>query len=38
MMACYTKLVVVNHGMPYGASGCESWCAILIRVVVSHGV
>ena len=30
-MACYTEPVVVNHGMSYGASGCESWCVILCQ-------
>ena len=37
-MACYSKPVVVNHGILYEASGGESWCAKVIRVVVSHGV
>ena len=28
-MACYTEPVVVNHDVLYGASGCDSWCAML---------
>ena len=28
-MACYTEPVVVNHGVLYGASGCDVWCANL---------
>jgi hypothetical protein len=48
-MACYTEPVVVDHGMLYGASGCESWCVILTQwllvmmciaepVAVNHGL
>jgi hypothetical protein len=29
IMTSYTKPVVVNHGVLCGASGCESWCAII---------
>ena len=47
-MACYAVPVVVNHGVLYGSSGCESWCAILSQwlfimmciagqVIVNHG-
>jgi hypothetical protein len=28
-VACYAEPMVVNHGVLYGASGCESWRAIL---------
>ena len=28
-MACYSEPVVVNHGVLCGASGCDSWCAML---------
>jgi hypothetical protein len=28
-MARYAEPVVVNHGVLYGASGCESWCVLL---------
>jgi hypothetical protein len=45
---CYTEAVVVNHGVLYWSSGCESWCVFLSqwlwimgyyteRVVVNHG-
>ena len=27
-MACYAEPVVVNHGVLYGANGCESWCVM----------
>jgi hypothetical protein len=27
-MVFYAEPVGVNHGVLYGASGCESWCAI----------
>jgi hypothetical protein len=48
-MACFTEPVVVNHGVLYGDSGCESWCAMLSQwlcvmvcnaepVAVNHGV
>ena len=47
-MACYTEPVVVNHGVLYGASGCDSWCVMLSQwllimkciaeqVIVNHG-
>ena len=32
----YDKPVVVNHGVLCCASGCESCCVILSRVVVNH--
>jgi hypothetical protein len=46
---CYAEPVVVNHGVLFWASGCESWCVILSlwfwimvsydgSVVVNHGV
>jgi hypothetical protein len=28
-MVCYAEPVVVNHGVLYSASGCQSWCAML---------
>ena len=28
-MAYYTEPMVVNHGVKYRASGCESWCVLL---------
>ena len=34
-MVCYTQLVVVNHGVLYRASGCESWFAILSQWLLS---
>ena len=48
-MAYYTEPLDVNHGVLYGASGCESWCVILSHwllvmmciaepVAVNHGV
>ena len=47
-MACYTEPVVVNHGVLSRASGCESWCVLLSKlllimvciaeqVIVNHG-
>ena len=47
-MVCYAELVVVNHGVLFWASGCESWCAMIDQlvgfvvsyaepVVVNHG-
>ena len=47
-MASYTGPVVVNHGVLYRASGCESWCVLLSQwllimvciaeqVIVNHG-
>ena len=47
-MACYTESVVVNHGVLYRVSGCESWFALLSQwlllmvciaeqVIVNHG-
>ena len=30
-MACYTEPVVVNHGVLYGASGCDVWCTMLSK-------
>ena len=49
IMACFTEPVVVNHGVLYGDSGCESWCAMLSQwlfvmmciaepVAVNHGL
>ena len=29
IMDCYAVTKVVNHGVLYWASGCESWCVIL---------
>ena len=29
IMDCYAVPKVVNHGVLYGASGCDSWCAYL---------
>ena len=48
-MACYAEPLVVNHGVLYGASGGESWCAMLSQwllvmvciaepVAVNHGL
>ena len=48
-MACYTEPVVVNHGVLYGTSGCQSCCFILSQwllvmmciaepVAVNHGL
>jgi hypothetical protein len=28
IMVCYAEPVVVNHGVLFRASGCESWCAM----------
>jgi hypothetical protein len=47
-MACYDEPVVLNRGVLYGDSGCESWCVILSQwllvmiciaeqVIVNHG-
>jgi hypothetical protein len=49
MMACFAEPVIVNHGVIYGASGCDSWRVILSQwllimvcyaapVAVNHGV
>jgi hypothetical protein len=49
IMVCYSEPVVVNHGVLYGAIGCESWCVILSQwllvmmciaepVSVNHGL
>ena len=48
-MVIYAEPVVVNHGVLFWASGCESYCVILSQwlwimviyaepVVVNHGV
>ena len=48
-MVCYAEPVVVNHGVLYGAIGCELSCAMMSQwllfmvcyvepVVVNHGV
>jgi hypothetical protein len=29
IMLCYAEPVVVNNGVLYFASGCETWCVIL---------
>jgi hypothetical protein len=47
-MVCNAEPVVVDHGVLYGVSGCESWCALLNQwllamlciaeqVIVNHG-
>ena len=39
IMDCYAVPKVMNHGVLYGASDCESWCAMLckwLRVMVSY--
>ena len=33
-MACYPEPVVMNHGVIYEASGCESSCAMLNQWLV----
>jgi hypothetical protein len=49
VIVCYTEAVVVNHGVLYWASGCDSWYVLLNQwlwivgndtepVVVNHGV
>ena len=38
IMVSYAEPVAVNDGLLCYASGCELYCAILIRVVVNHGL
>ena len=39
IMDCYAFPKVVNHGVLFGASDCESWCAMVckwLRFMVSY--